>query len=102
MKKDLHPKYYPNAKATCACGNTFTVGSTKPELRVEICHKCHPFFTGEERFIDAEGRVEKFKRKRKAAELRRKKATAEEKAEKVKEKEEKMRPRSLRELLQKT
>lgn len=46
VKEGIHPKYYPNAKVTCACGNTFETGSTKPELRVEICSKCHPFFTG--------------------------------------------------------
>lgn len=101
MKKDLHPTYYPEAKVTCACGNTFTTGSTKPELRVEVCHKCHPFFTGQEKFIDIEGRVEKFEKKRKAAEVRTKKAEEKKKAEEVKEKEKETRPRSLKELLEK-
>lgn len=64
MKTDIHPKYYPEAKIHCACGNTFTVGSTKPEIKVEICHKCHPFYTGEEKLIDTAGRVEKFKARR--------------------------------------
>lgn len=64
MKKDIHPKYYPKAKVVCGCGNTFTVGSTKPELRVDICGKCHPFYTGEEKLIDIAGRVEKFKNRR--------------------------------------
>lgn len=63
MKDKIHPKYYPAAKVTCFCGNTFTVGSTKPELRVEVCSKCHPFYTGGQRIIDTEGRVERFKRK---------------------------------------
>ncbi len=68
MKQDIHPKYYPEAKATCVCGNKFTVGSTKPELNVEICSRCHPFYTGKEKLIDTAGKVEKFRaRKEKAA-----------------------------------
>lgn len=66
MKTGIHPTYY-DAKVTCACGNTFTVGSTKPEIYVEICAKCHPFFTGEMRFIDTMGRVEKFQQKQSAS-----------------------------------
>jgi len=62
MKKDIHPQYYPEAKATCACGNTFSVGSTKPELNVEICSACHPFYTGKEKLIDTAGRVERFRK----------------------------------------
>ncbi len=63
MKTDIHPKYYDKAVVKCACGNKFTVGSTKPEINVEICSKCHPFYTGKEKFIDAAGRVEKFRAK---------------------------------------
>jgi len=63
MKKDIHPKYYPNAQVRCACGNTFTIGSTKEFLEVEICSKCHPFYTGKEKMIDAMGRVEKFRKR---------------------------------------
>jgi len=66
MKKDIHPKYYPNATVRCACGNTFLVGSTKESIEVEICSKCHPFFTGKEKIMDTLGRVERF-RKRVAA-----------------------------------
>jgi large subunit ribosomal protein L31 len=62
MKKDIHPKYYPNAKATCACGNAFTVGSTQPEINVEICSACHPFYTGKEKLIDTAGRVDRFRK----------------------------------------
>jgi large subunit ribosomal protein L31 len=62
VKAAGHPKYY-DAVVTCACGNTFTVGSTKPKIDVDICSKCHPFFTGEMRFVDTLGRVEKFKQK---------------------------------------
>jgi large subunit ribosomal protein L31 len=61
MKTDLHPTYYPTAKVSCACGNTFTVGATKPEIHVEICAKCHPFYTGEKKLVDVAGRVERFK-----------------------------------------
>jgi len=67
MKQKIHPTYFPEAKAKCACGNSFTVGSTKPELKLEICHKCHPFFTGEEKLIDTAGRVEKFRNRREKA-----------------------------------
>jgi len=67
MKAKIHPQWYSDAKVTCACGNTFTVGATKPELKVEICAKCHPFFTGEMKFVDTLGRVEKFKEKQKMA-----------------------------------
>ena len=63
MKTKIHPKYYDNAKVTCLCGNTFTTGSTKPELRVEVCSKCHPFYTGEQRIVDTMGRVERFKKR---------------------------------------
>ena len=61
MKTDIHPKYFEAAKVTCACGNAFTVGSTKEEIHVEICSACHPFFTGTEKSLDVAGRVEKFK-----------------------------------------
>jgi len=61
MKKDIHPQYYPKAKATCACGNTFTIGSTKPEIKIEICSACHPFYTGKGKLIDTAGRAEKFR-----------------------------------------
>lgn len=67
MKKEIHPQYYPQAKITCACGAKFVLGSTKPEIKVEICSRCHPYYTGKAEFIDIAGRVEKFKtRKAKA------------------------------------
>ena len=62
MKKSIHPKYYNNCRVTCACGNTFTVGSTKEFLEVEICSACHPFYTGKQKLIDDRGRVERFQR----------------------------------------
>jgi len=74
MKKDIHPKYYPNARAHCACGNSFSIGSTKELIEVEICSNCHPFYAGKERIVDTMGRVERFrKRLAKKAELKKKK-----------------------------
>ena len=80
MKKDIHPKYYPKAKMTCACGNSFTTGSTLPELKVEICSACHPFYTGKQKLLDSARRVEKFQAKMKA----KTKIAAERKGKKVK------------------
>ena len=62
MKKGIHPEYY-EATVRCACGNTFKTGSTKEELRVEVCSECHPFYTGRQKFAERGGRVEKFKKK---------------------------------------
>lgn len=67
MKKEVHPEYFPKSKATCACGAEFEVGSTLPEIKVEICSACHPFYTGNEKVLDTAGRVEKFKARMKAA-----------------------------------
>jgi large subunit ribosomal protein L31 len=63
MKKDIHPKYYKNAKAICACGSSFSTGSTQEEIRVEVCSACHPFYTGKQKLVDTARRVEKFKEK---------------------------------------
>lgn len=62
MRTDIQPKYY-EAKVKCACGNEFEVGSTKPELKLDICANCHPYFTGKQKFVDTAGRVDKFFRK---------------------------------------
>ncbi len=62
MKQGIHPDY-KEAKVVCACGEVFTTRSTVPEIRVDICSKCHPFFTGKQKIVDAEGRVEKFRKK---------------------------------------
>ena len=67
MKTDTHPTYFPEAKVVCACGNVYTIGSTKKELSVEICSACHPFYTGNEKLMDVAGRVDKFKARRAAA-----------------------------------
>ncbi len=63
MKADIHPTYHPEAKAVCACGNSFTVGSTKAELNASICSSCHPFYTGTEKIVDTRGRVDRFKKR---------------------------------------
>lgn len=61
MKEGLHPEWYPEAQITCAaCGTVWTIGSTRPTIRVDICSVCHPFYTGEQRIVDTEGRVDKF------------------------------------------
>ncbi len=99
MKPNIHPKYYPNAKITCTCGNTFTAGSTLPEIQVEICWKCHPFFTGEMKFVDTQGRVEKFRSKQEVAKV--KKYIKKKERQKAKEKKEKERPETLKEMLSK-
>ena len=63
MKPKIHPTYHEDAVVTCSCGNSYTTGSTKSSLRVELCNECHPFYTGEQRIVDTEGRVERMKRR---------------------------------------
>ena len=60
MKTKIHPKWFADVKVTCACGNHFTTGSTLPEIHVEICSNCHPLYTGQQKFVDTAGRVDKF------------------------------------------
>lgn len=95
MKPTGHPSYYTEAKVTCVCGNTWNTGSTKPEIQLEICSKCHPFFTGQMKFVDTLGKVERFQALREKAKLRQK--------EVVKKKELEVRrakaPMSLRDML---
>ncbi|MGD2177867.1 MAG: 50S ribosomal protein L31 [Anaerolineae bacterium] len=79
MKQGIHPDFYPEAKVICACGNSWTVGSTKPEIRTDVCSECHPFYTGEQRMVDSGGQVERFlkkleRRKMKIAEVEQRKA----------------------------
>ncbi|QQG44024.1 MAG: 50S ribosomal protein L31 [Candidatus Roizmanbacteria bacterium] len=97
MKAKIHPTYFPEAKVVCSCGNTFTTGSTKEHIKADVCHKCHPYYTGEHRFLDTKGRVEKFQIKQKQAkEYKEKTASKKAKTEEQKERETK----SLRELLE--
>jgi len=102
MKKGIHPKWYPQARVTCACGNTFTVGSTKEEIKIEICSACHPFFTGQQKFVDTLGRVERFQKKQKAAAtkiLSKRKRKLQKKIQEAKEEE--IRPKTFKEMLSK-
>lgn len=80
MKKDIHPKYHNKAKVTCACGNSFTIGSTLAEIHVEICSECHPFYTGKQKLVDTARRVEKFE----ARAAKKTKAAATRKGRKIK------------------
>jgi len=87
MKKDIHPKYYPNAIITCSCGAKFTVGSTVEKMEVEICSHCHPFYTGQEKLVDTAGRVQKFKsRLEKTQKLKETRKPKSPKEKKIKEK----------------
>ena len=70
MKASIHPNWYPEAEVKCACGNTFTVGATVPEIQVEVCNKCHPFYTGQMKYVDTAGRVDSFKAKQKKAKVK--------------------------------
>jgi len=92
MKADTHPTWHDDTTVTCACGNSFVTGSTKKVIVADICSNCHPFFTGEMRFVDTQGRVEKFQAKQDAA-----KKIQFTKKEKTRKKEE--RPETLREML---
>ena len=83
MKKDIHPKYFPDAKIICACGNIIEAGSTVKEMKVEICAACHPFYTGKKKSMDTAGRVDRFKKiaEKKAAPKTKKERTRKPKAE---------------------
>jgi large subunit ribosomal protein L31 len=63
MKASIHPKFYPEAKVICSCGNTWTTGSTQEIIHTDVCYQCHPFFTGEQRIVDTEGQVDRFYKK---------------------------------------
>jgi large subunit ribosomal protein L31 len=76
VKDKIHPKWYPEAKVHCACGSTFTTGSTMPQIAVEICSACHPLFTGQQKFIDTAGRVDKFNQRAAAAKKKQEEAAA--------------------------
>ena len=99
MKKDIHPQWYQNAKVTCVCGNSFTVGSTKPEIGVNVCSKCHPFYTGQDRFVDTEKRVDKYLSKVAAAKKHKEEVKLKKEAKIKKEEAAKKTPKTLKELL---
>lgn len=89
MKPKIHPKYYPKAKITCACGNSIEVGSTVDKMRVEICSACHPLYTGKSKVIDTAGRIDKFKERMAKAKEMQDKAKAQKVKPKPKKKEKK-------------
>lgn len=97
MKAQIHPQYFTDAKVICSsCGLSYTTGSTKQTIHVEVCSKCHPFYTGEHRFLDTKGKVEKFQKKQQvAAEMKAKRASLKKKTDEKGERKVK----SLRELL---
>lgn len=99
MKANLHPTWYPEATVACACGNSFITGSTLPAIRVDICSKCHPLFTGQQKFVDTLGQVDRFIKKTEVAKVKQaeRKRILETRKSKVEEKK-KERP-SLKELL---
>lgn len=94
MKTDIHPQYFSQAQVVCACGNKFTVGSTVQTIHVELCNKCHPFYTGEQKFVDTVGKIEKFRQKQEKA-----KVQIAAKKVKVQKQKEEGRPRTLKEML---
>lgn len=95
MKTGIHPTYFAQTKVICVCGKTFTVGSTQETIHVELCHNCHPFYTGEQRFVDSASRIQKFQTKQQKANDIKQKITL-----KVEEKKKNQNaPKSLREML---
>ncbi len=95
MKANIHPKYYDEAQVICICGNRFTTGSTQEIIHVELCNKCHPFYTGEARFVDAGSRIQRFQTKQqKASDY-----TAKKKQKVADQKKQSQAPKTLREML---
>lgn len=95
MKASIHPQFNEKAKVVCACGNTFTIGSTLDVIHIELCNKCHPFYTGEQKFVDSASMIQKFQKKQDVA-----KSYVAKKVEKAEEKKRKDNsPKTLREML---
>lgn len=95
MKANIHPQFYDNAQVVCVCGNRFTVGSTQPNIQIELCFKCHPFYTGEQKFMDTRSTIKRFEESRQKAATY--KATQKIKIDEKKKKDEA--PKSLRDML---
>lgn len=99
MQTAIHPTYHPDTKVMCACGNTFITGSTMSEIKVEVCSKCHPFYTGQVKYLDTMGRVEKFQKKQKDA-IKTQAVLVQKKKQKIElKKQEDNAPKTLREML---
>lgn len=84
MKAAIHPTYFPNAQITCSCGAVFVAGSTMEKIQIDVCSACHPFYTGKQKLVDTAGRVDKFKSRQKAAEIKKVAKETHSKAEKEK------------------
>lgn len=95
MKTNIHPQYFDNAVVICVCGNRFTTGATLPEIRVELCNKCHPFYTGEQKFVDSASRIQKFQQKQNIA----KQYLTRKVKKEVEQKQKDTQPKTLREML---
>ena len=95
MKQQIHPQYFDQAQVICVCGNRFTTGSTREVIHVELCSNCHPFYTGEQKFVDTASRIQKFQKKTETA----KKYQVIKKEKKVKEEAKSQAPKTLREML---
>ena len=95
MKANIHPQYFDSAQVVCACGNRFTIGSTQELIHVELCNKCHPFYTGEQRFVDSASRIQKFQKRQDTA----KQYVAQKVEKKELEKKRQKEPQTLREML---
>lgn len=91
MKAQIHPQYYPQARVICTCGTTFTTGSTRQDIHVQLCSNCHPFYTGQQRFVDTASLIDKFEKKRKEAKPL--------KTRVIKEEKEDNQPKTLKEML---
>jgi len=104
MKQNIHPDWHNDCQVTCVCGNTFTTGSTYPQIQVEICAACHPFFTGEMKFVDTQGRVERFMQKRQESAAKREATLAAKKAKQAKHRAEEPAtdPQSFKQILSQT
>jgi large subunit ribosomal protein L31 len=95
MKAAIHPQYFENAQVVCVCGNKFTTGSTVETIHIELCNKCHPFYTGEQKFVDSASRIQKFQKKQEVA-----KQYVTKKVKKIEEKKRaENAPKTLREML---
>lgn len=99
MKANIHPNWYPEAKVTCACGNSFITSSILPEIRVEICSACHPLFTGQQRFVDTLGQVDRFVKKTEVSKVKKEERIRILEARKSKVAEQKKERPSLKDLL---
>lgn len=99
MQQTIHPTFHTDTKVMCSCGNTFITGSTMAEIKVELCSKCHPFYTGQVKYVDTMGRVEKFQKKQKEAKKTQAQLVERKKAKIERKKQEANAPKTLREML---